>query len=154
MFADPYNPFKVNRMCASLTDQVRSIATVTTAVAKGDLTQKIGIEVEGEMATLKGTVNSMVDQLGAFASEVTRVALEVGTQGILGGQAKVEGVQGTWADLTRNVNVGDHTSLTRIQLSSTFLKLENGQQFDRPSAIDIRGYKSCSFGRSEPDRQC
>lgn len=92
-------------MCSSLTDQVRSIAQVTTAVAKGDLTQKIEIEVEGEMFTLKRTVNSMVDQLSAFASEVTRVALEVGTQGILGGQAKVEGVQGTWADLTRNVNV-------------------------------------------------
>jgi len=96
---------QVNRMCSSLTDQVRSIANVTTAVAKGDLTQKIEILVEGEMSTLKGTVNSMVDQLSAFASEVTRVALEVGTQGILGGQAKVEGVQGTWADLTRNVNV-------------------------------------------------
>ncbi|KAI9566571.1 hypothetical protein HD554DRAFT_1096674 [Boletus coccyginus] len=94
----------VNRMCSSLTDQVRSIAKVTTAVAKGDLTQKIEIQVEGEMSTLKGTVNSMVDQLSAFASEVTRVALEVGTQGILGGQARVEGVQGTWADLTRNVN--------------------------------------------------
>ena len=92
-------------MCSSLTDQVRSIAVVTTAVARGDLTQKIEISVEGEMSTLKGTVNSMVDQLSAFASEVTRVALEVGTQGILGGQAKVEGVQGTWADLTRNVNV-------------------------------------------------
>jgi osomolarity two-component system sensor histidine kinase NIK1 len=97
--------FKVNRMCSSLTDQVRSIAVVTTAVAQGNLTQKVEIEVEGEMATLKGTVNSMVDQLGAFAAEVTRVALEVGTQGILGGQARVEGVQGTWADLTRNVNV-------------------------------------------------
>ena len=84
---------------------MRSIAVVTTAVARGDLTQKIEISVEGEMSTLKGTVNSMVDQLSAFASEVTRVALEVGTQGILGGQAKVEGVQGTWADLTRNVNV-------------------------------------------------
>lgn len=96
---------QVNRMCSSLTDQVRSIAKVTTAVAKGDLTQKIEIQVEGEMSTLKGTVNSMVDQLSAFASEVTRVALEVGTQGILGGQARVEGVQGTWADLTRNVNV-------------------------------------------------
>nr|QDK64581.1 histidine kinase Sln1p [Ganoderma lucidum] len=95
----------VNRMCSSLTDQVRSIANVTTAVARGDLTQKIDIEVEGEMLTLKRTVNSMVDQLSAFASEVTRVALEVGTQGILGGQARVEGVQGTWADLTRNVNV-------------------------------------------------
>ncbi|RXW18294.1 hypothetical protein EST38_g7561 [Candolleomyces aberdarensis] len=94
----------VNRICSSLTDQVRSIAMVTTAVARGDLTQKITIQVEGEMSTLKGTVNSMVDQLSAFASEVTRVALEVGTQGILGGQAKVEGVQGTWADLTRNVN--------------------------------------------------
>ncbi|TFK35674.1 hypothetical protein BDQ12DRAFT_687784 [Crucibulum laeve] len=94
----------VNRMCSSLTDQVRSIAVVTTAVARGDLTQKIEIQVEGEMSTLKGTVNSMVDQLSAFASEVTRVALEVGTQGILGGQARVEGVQGTWADLTRNVN--------------------------------------------------
>ena len=92
-------------MCSSLTDQVRSIANVTTAVARGDLTQKIDIEVEGEMLTLKRTVNSMVDQLSAFASEVTRVALEVGTQGILGGQARVEGVQGTWADLTRNVNV-------------------------------------------------
>ena len=92
-------------MCSSLTDQVRSIAVVTTAVARGDLTQKIEISVEGEMSTLKGTVNSMVDQLSAFASEVTRVALEVGTQGILGGQARVEGVQGTWADLTRNVNV-------------------------------------------------
>lgn len=96
---------QVNRMCSSLTDQVRSIAVVTTAVARGDLTQKIEIQVEGEMSTLKGTVNSMVDQLSAFASEVTRVALEVGTQGILGGQARVEGVQGTWADLTRNVNV-------------------------------------------------
>ena len=92
-------------MCSSLTDQVRSIAAVTTAVARGDLTQKVEIQVEGEMATLKTTVNSMVDQLSAFASEVTRVALEVGTQGILGGQARVEGVQGTWADLTRNVNV-------------------------------------------------
>ena len=84
---------------------MRTIAVATTAVARGDLTQKIDIEVEGEMLTLKRTVNSMVDQLSAFASEVTRVALEVGTQGILGGQARVEGVQGTWADLTRNVNV-------------------------------------------------
>ena len=92
-------------MCSSLTDQVRSSAKVTTAVARGDLSQKIDIEVEGEMLELKTTVNSMVDQLSAFASEVTRVALEVGTQGILGGQARVEGVQGTWADLTRNVNV-------------------------------------------------
>lgn len=106
-------------MCSSLTDQVRSIAKVTTAVARGDLTQKIDIEVEGEMLTLKRTVNSMVDQLSAFASEVTRVALEVGTQGILGGQARVEGVQGTWADLTRNVNV----RAVFIVLASAFLYL-------------------------------
>lgn len=92
-------------MCSNLTNQVRSIAAVTTAVAKGDLTQQIDIEVEGEMMVLKETVNSMVDQLSTFASEVTRVALEVGSQGILGGQARVEGVQGTWADLTKNVNV-------------------------------------------------
>ena len=92
-------------MCANLTNQVRSIATVTTAVARGDLSQKVEIQVEGEMATLKETVNSMVDQLSTFASEVTRVALEVGTKGVLGGQAQVEGVQGTWADLTLNVNV-------------------------------------------------
>ncbi len=91
-------------MCLSLTDQVRSIASVTTAVAEGDLTRKIEIEVEGEMHQLKATVNAMVDDLNSFASEVTRVALEVGTQGILGGQAKVEGVKGTWADLTLNVN--------------------------------------------------
>ncbi|KAK0448574.1 hypothetical protein EV421DRAFT_1889261 [Armillaria borealis] len=94
----------VNRMCLSLTDQVRSIASVTTAVAQGDLTRKVEIEVEGEMQQLKTTFNSMVDDLNAFAGEVTRVALEVGTQGILGGQATVEGVKGTWADLTRNVN--------------------------------------------------
>jgi len=98
-------------MCLSLTDQVQSIVTVTTAVAKGDLTRKIKIQVEGEMATLKTTVNSMVDQLSAFASEVTRVALEVSTQGILGGQVCLEGIQGTWADLTLNVNVGYASSL-------------------------------------------
>ena len=102
-------------MCSSLTDQVRSIAKVTTAVARGDLTQKIDIEVEGEMLTLKRTVNSMVDQLSAFASEVTRVALEVGTQGILGGQARVEGVQGTWADLTRNVNVSSSAMIVVVE---------------------------------------
>ncbi|KAF8321300.1 hypothetical protein DL93DRAFT_2052095 [Clavulina sp. PMI_390] len=94
----------VNRMCQNLTLQVRSIAHVTTAVAQGDLTQLIDIEVAGEMDTLKTTVNRMVGQLGKFASEVTRVALEVGTKGILGGQAVVDGVEGTWDELTRNVN--------------------------------------------------
>ncbi|KAG1880958.1 hypothetical protein F4604DRAFT_1749032 [Suillus subluteus] len=120
----------VNRMCSSLTDQVRSIANVTAAVARGDLTQKIEIQVEGEMSTLKGTVNSMVEQLSAFASEVTRVALEVGTQGILGGQARVEGVQGTWADLTRNVNVtkavalGDLSKVVNVDVQGEMLDLK------------------------------
>jgi HAMP domain-containing protein/signal transduction histidine kinase/DNA-binding response OmpR family regulator len=94
----------VNSMASNLTAQVRGIAEVTTAVAKGDLSKKITVEVQGEIAELKSTINRMVDQLSAFASEVTRVAREVGTEGKLGGQAEVEGVSGTWADLTQNVN--------------------------------------------------
>ncbi|WP_439386191.1 HAMP domain-containing protein [Amycolatopsis lexingtonensis] len=95
----------VNFMANNLTDQVRNIATVTSAVAKGDLTQKITVDARGEILELKTTLNTMVDQLSAFADEVTRVAREVGTEGILGGQATVRGVAGTWKDLTDNVNV-------------------------------------------------
>ncbi len=95
----------VNVMAANLTDQVRSIAEVTTAVAKGDLSQKIRVDARGEIMELKETINTMVDQLSAFADEVTRVAREVGTLGNLGGQAVVRGVSGTWKDLTDNVNV-------------------------------------------------
>jgi HAMP domain-containing protein/signal transduction histidine kinase/CheY-like chemotaxis protein len=94
----------VNSMAANLTGQVRNIAEVTTAVAKGDLSKKITVDVKGEILELKDTINVMVDQLNAFASEVTRVAREVGTEGKLGGQARVEGVGGTWKDLTDNVN--------------------------------------------------
>ena len=94
----------VNFMARNLTDQVRNIAQVTTAVANGDLSQKITVDVQGEVLELKRTVNTMVDQLSAFADEVTRVAREVGTDGKLGGQAKVEGVSGTWKGLTENVN--------------------------------------------------
>jgi len=94
----------VNRMCSNLTEQVRSIGIVTTAVAKGDLTKTIDIDVEGEMAQLKDTVNSMVGQLRIFASEVVRMSVEVGTYGKLGGQAHVPNVEGTWKDLTENVN--------------------------------------------------
>ncbi|PKB13499.1 signal transduction histidine kinase [Novosphingobium kunmingense] len=94
----------VNLMAANLTGQVRNIAEVTTAVARGDLSKKITVEVRGEIAELKNTINTMVDQLNSFASEVTRVAREVGTEGRLGGQARVEGVGGTWKDLTDNVN--------------------------------------------------
>ncbi|MFI9825427.1 HAMP domain-containing protein [Streptomyces sp. NPDC052013] len=94
----------VNAMAGNLTTQVRSIAQVTTAVAKGDLSQKITVDARGEILELKNTINTMVDQLSAFADEVTRVAREVGTEGRLGGQAEVEGVSGTWRDLTDSVN--------------------------------------------------
>ena len=94
----------VNSMASNLTSQVRNIDDVTTAVAKGDLSKKITAEAKGEILELKTIVNTMVDQLNAFAAEVTRVAREVGTEGRLGGQANVEGVSGTWRDLTDSVN--------------------------------------------------
>ena len=94
----------VNAMATNLTAQVRNIATVTTAVARGDLSRKITVDVKGEILELKETINTMVDQLNGFSSEVTRVAREVGTEGKLGGQAQVKGVSGTWKDLTDNVN--------------------------------------------------
>src|SRR5207253_1283526 len=95
----------VNFMAGNLTGQVRNIAEVTTAVANGDLSKKITVDVKGEILELKNTINTMVDQLSSFADEVTRVAREVGTDGRLGGQAEVEGVSGTWRDLTESVNV-------------------------------------------------
>ena len=91
-------------MARNLTGQVRNIAAVTTAVASGDLSKKITVDVKGEILELKNTINTMVDQLSSFASEVTRVAREVGTDGKLGGQADVQGVAGTWKDLTESVN--------------------------------------------------
>jgi HAMP domain-containing protein len=94
----------VNSMAGNLTAQVRNIAEVSTAIANGDLSRKITVDVRGEILQLKETLNTMVDQLNRFASEVTRVAREVGTEGKLGGQAQVPGVAGTWKDLTENVN--------------------------------------------------
>src|SRR5690349_21249373 len=91
-------------MAANLTGQVRNIADVTTAVARGDLSKKITVDAKGEILELKNTINVMVDQLNSFAAEVTRVAKEVGTEGRLGGQADVRGVSGVWKDLTDNVN--------------------------------------------------
>ena len=91
-------------MAGNLTTQVRNIAGVTTAVANGDLSQKITVQARGEILELKNTINTMVDQLSSFASEVTRVAREVGTEGKLGGQAEVKGVAGVWKDLTESVN--------------------------------------------------
>jgi osomolarity two-component system sensor histidine kinase NIK1 len=92
-------------MASNLTKQVREISSVTKAVAAGDLSKMVEVDVQGEMLELKVTVNTMVHQLSAFSSEVTRVALEVGTKGILGGEAVVPDVQGTWSDLTNSVNV-------------------------------------------------
>ena len=105
----------VNLLAGNLTTQVRNIAQVTTAVARGDLSRKITVDVKGEVLELKDTINTMVDQLNAFASEVTRVAREVGTEGKLGGQAAVPGVAGTWKDLTDSVNsmAGNLTSQVR-----------------------------------------
>src|SRR5213079_3290394 len=94
----------VNSMAGNLTSQVRNIADVTKAVAAGDLSRKITVDVKGEVLELKSTINTMVDQLRSFAAEVTRVAREVGTEGVLGGQAAVPGVAGTWKDLTESVN--------------------------------------------------
>src|SRR5437899_1318033 len=105
----------VNSMARNLTAQVRNIAEVTTAIASGDLSKKITVDVKGEISELKNTINTMVDQLSSFAAEVTRVAREVGTEGKLGGQADVQGVAGTWKDLTDSVNsmAGNLTSQVR-----------------------------------------
>ncbi|RDW77333.1 two-component osmosensing histidine kinase BOS1p [Coleophoma cylindrospora] len=109
----------VNGMAMNLTTQVREIAKVTTAVAKGDLTQKIGVEVQGEIASLKDTINTMVDRLSTFAFEVSKVAREVGTDGTLGGQAQVENVEGKWKDLTENVNTMASNLTSQVRGIST-----------------------------------
>jgi signal transduction histidine kinase/CheY-like chemotaxis protein/HAMP domain-containing protein len=105
----------VNNLAGNLTNQVRNIALVTTAVANGDLSQKITVDVKGEILELKNTINTMVDQLSSFAAEVTRVAREVGTEGKLGGQAEVRGVSGTWKDLTDNVNFMASNLTTQVR---------------------------------------
>ena len=109
----------VNSMASNLTGQVRNIADVATAVANGDLSKKITVDVKGEILELKNTLNTMVDQLNAFASEVSRVAREVGTEGKLGGQADVRGVGGTWKDLTDNVNSMANNLTSRSATSPT-----------------------------------
>src|SRR5438309_2348554 len=105
----------VNRMASNLTSQVRNIAEVSTAVARGDLSKKITVDAKGEMLQLKETINTMVDQLNSFAGEVTRVAREVGTEGKLGGQADVKGVSGVWKDLTDNVNFMASNLTTQVR---------------------------------------
>ena len=149
----------VNYMASNLTCQVRNIAPVTTAVAKGDLSQKITVDARGEILELKSTVNTMVDQLSSFADEVTRVAREVGTEGKLGGQAQVRGVAGTWRDLTDNVNSmasnltaqvrniaqvstavarGDLSQKITVDAQGEILELKNDRQHDGRPAVVVR----------------
>jgi HAMP domain-containing protein/signal transduction histidine kinase/DNA-binding response OmpR family regulator len=129
----------VNQMASNLTGQVRNIAEVTTAVAKGDLSRQITVDVKGEILELKNTINTMVDQLRGFASEVTRVAREVGTEGKLGGQADVPGVAGTWKDLTDSVNqmAGNLTAQVR-NIADVAIAVASGDM-SRKITVDVRG---------------
>src|SRR5271170_960475 len=129
----------VNSMASNLTNQVRNIAGVTTAVAKGDLTKKITVDARGEILELKNTVNTMVDQLGSFASEVTRVAREVGTEGRLGGQAEVKDVAGVWKDLTDSVNfmAGNLTAQVR-NIADVTTAVANGD-LSKKITVDVKG---------------
>ncbi|WP_425429149.1 HAMP domain-containing protein [Azospirillum thermophilum] len=129
----------VNMMAANLTGQVRNIAEVTTAVARGDLSKKITVDVRGEILELKNTINTMVDQLNSFASEVTRVAREVGSEGKLGGQAKVEGVGGTWKDLTDNVNMMAANLTGQVRgIASVVTAVANGD-LKQKLAVEAKG---------------
>ncbi len=129
----------VNSMAGNLTGQVRNIADVTTAVANGDLSKKITVDVQGEILELKNTINTMVDQLSSFASEVTRVAREVGTEGKLGGQAQVKGVGGTWKDLTDNVNsmAGNLTAQVR-NIAEVTTAVARGE-LNKKITVDVKG---------------
>jgi HAMP domain-containing protein len=129
----------VNAMCGNLTAQVRNIADVTTAVARGDLSRKITVDVKGEILELKNTINTMVDQLNSFASEVTRVAREVGTEGKLGGQAAVPGVAGTWKDLTDNVNFMASNLTAQVRnIADVTIAVASGD-LSKKITVDVRG---------------
>src|SRR5258707_1284224 len=129
----------VNQMASNLTNQVRNIAEVTTAVAKGDLSKKIAVDVRGEMLELKNTINTMVDQLNSFGSEVTRVAREVGSEGQLGGQAYVPGVGGTWKDLTDSVNkMADNLTNQVRNIAEVTTAVAKGD-LSKKITVDVRG---------------
>ncbi|MDQ3771887.1 MAG: HAMP domain-containing protein [Actinomycetota bacterium] len=129
----------VNLMASNLTNQVRSIASVASAVAEGDLTQQITVEAKGEVAALADTINKMVDQLSSFADEVTRVAREVGTEGKLGGQAQVKGVSGTWKDLTENVNLmADNLTAQVRDIAQVTTAVAKGD-LSQKITVDVRG---------------
>src|SRR5216110_565000 len=129
----------VNLMASNLTNQVRNIASVTTAVAYGDLSRKITVDVRGEILELKNTINTMVDQLNSFASEVTRVAREVGTEGELGGQAAVEGVAGTWKDLTDSVNSMASNLTAQVRNIADVTTAVAKGDLSKKIAVDVRG---------------
>ncbi|MBI5607218.1 MAG: HAMP domain-containing protein, partial [Deltaproteobacteria bacterium] len=129
----------VNFMAANLTDQVRNIANVTTAVANGDLTQKITVAAMGEILELKNTINTMVDQLNGFASEVTRVAREVGTDGKLGGQAQVAGISGIWKDLTDNVNLLAANLTNQVRNIALVTTAVAGGDLGKKMTVDVKG---------------
>ncbi|EGG21808.1 histidine kinase [Cavenderia fasciculata] len=129
----------VNTMAANLTGQVREIALVTTAVATGDLSKKVNLDVKGEILQLKNTINTMVDQLSTFAAEVTRVAREVGTEGILGGQAEVKGVDGVWKDLTDNVNTMAANLTTQVRAIAEVAKAVIKGDFTRMISVEASG---------------
>ena len=129
----------VNFMASNLTAQVRNIAEVTTAVARGDLSRKITVDVKGEILELKNTINTMVDQLNAFAGEVTRVAREVGTEGKLGGQAQVPGVGGTWKDLTDNVNFMASNLTAQVRNIAEVATAIAGGDLSKKITVDVRG---------------
>jgi HAMP domain-containing protein/signal transduction histidine kinase/DNA-binding response OmpR family regulator len=129
----------VNFMASNLTNQVRNIADVTTAVANGDLSKKITVDVRGEILELKITINTMVDQLGSFASEVTRVAREVGTEGKLGGQADVRGVAGTWKDLTDNVNFMANNLTNQVRNIAAVTTAVATGDLSKKITVDVRG---------------
>ena len=129
----------VNSMAGNLTAQVRNIAEVSTAIANGDLSKKITVPVRGEILELKDTVNTMVDQLNSFACEVTRVAREVGTEGRLGGQAQVQGVAGTWKDLTDNVNLMASNLTGQVRnIAEVSTAIANGD-LSKKIAVDVKG---------------
>jgi HAMP domain-containing protein/signal transduction histidine kinase/CheY-like chemotaxis protein len=129
----------VNSMAGNLTGQVRNIAEVTTAVATGDLSKKITVDVKGEILELKNTINTMVDQLRSFAAEVTRVAREVGTEGKLGGQADVKGVAGTWKDLTDNVNFMAGNLTSQVRNIAAVTKAVASGDLSKKITVDVRG---------------
>jgi HAMP domain-containing protein len=129
----------VNYMASNLTGQVRNIAAVTTAVATGDLSKKITVDVKGEILELKNTINTMVDQLSSFAAEVTRVAREVGTEGKLGGQADVRGVAGTWKDLTDNVNLMASNLTSQVRNIADVTKAVANGDLSKKITVDVKG---------------